>query len=75
MPSAKAPRMVLSSTSVRLVTKPDLVSAPFQETVEKVEGHEGPEVPDMGIIVDGRTAPVDQDLSRYQGFEGFQAAG
>jgi hypothetical protein len=47
--------------------KPCPMQGPDQDIVE----HIGPKVPDMGVIIYRRAAPVKTDLSRVEGFKGL----
>jgi hypothetical protein len=46
-------------------------TCPTQGPDQDIMKHIGPEVPDMGVIVYRRAAPVKTDLSRFEGFKGL----
>ena len=43
--------------------------------MEEVKNHEGPEITDMGVIVDGRAAAVDPDFAGLSGLKLLQPPG
>ena len=53
----------------------DLVSALAQVAAQNVHGHEGAEVADVAVVVDGRSAGVHADLVVHERPEFFNFAG
>ena len=52
----------------------DIIAGVFEGSAKNILESIGPEIADMGEVVDGRTAGIETDLSGMDGLEGLDAA-